>query len=183
LSFVAASRLRTAPDSSGRPLTCSFSFSFSLSGWAAMAAFVSVMTSSSCESIDHMVSIRSSPRAVAAGDGASWDEEGRPCSMVFANAVNEVGARGYLGGQRERVAEKRVWYAVTRESTALVSVGVECSCIKYLRLRETKVRVSDGVLAKGEVKWNGSQRTSLPLQTWPSWRGNLVSSPRRPLLV
>jgi hypothetical protein len=54
--------------------------------------------------------------------------------MLFTNAGNAVGGRGYLGDQRERVAEKRVWYAVTRASTALESAGVECSCIKYLRL-------------------------------------------------
>jgi hypothetical protein len=83
-----------------------------------------------------MESMRSSPRAVAAGDGASWDEEGKACSMDLTNAVNEDGVRGCLGGQRERVAERRVWYAVTRASTALGSVGVECNCNRYFRLRE-----------------------------------------------
>ena len=73
-----------------------------------MVAFESAMTSSSCESIDHMVSMRSSPRAVAAGDEASWDDEGRLRSMLFTNAVNAEGGRGFSGGHRERVAERRV---------------------------------------------------------------------------
>jgi len=59
--------------------------------------------------------------------------------MDFTNAENEDGGRGCF--QRERAAERRVWYAVTRASAALESVGVECSCIKYLRLRERRRRV------------------------------------------
>jgi hypothetical protein len=55
-----------------------------------------------------MVSMRSSPSAVAAGDGASWDEEGRAWSMDLTNAVKEVEERGCLSDQRERVAERRV---------------------------------------------------------------------------
>ena len=125
LSLVAASRLRMTLDSSDRPSTLTCSFSFSLSDWAAIVVFESAMTSSSCESIDHTVSMRSSPRAVAAGDGASWDEEGKLCSMLFTNAVNAVGVRGCLGGHRERVAERREWYVVTRASAALESAGVE----------------------------------------------------------
>jgi hypothetical protein len=62
--------------------------------------------------------------------------------MDFTNAENEEGARGCLGGQSERVAERRVWYAVTRASGALESVGVECNFIKYLRLGERGRRVS-----------------------------------------
>jgi hypothetical protein len=55
-----------------------------------------------------MVSTRSSPRAVAAGDGASWDDEGRLSSMLFTNAANATGVKECLGDQRERVAERRV---------------------------------------------------------------------------
>lgn len=96
--------------------------------------------SSSCESIDHMVSMRSSPKAVAAGDDATWDEEGRLRSIVFTNAVNAGGERVCSEGQSERVAERRVWYVVTRASAALESVGVECNCVKYLRLQRKDVR-------------------------------------------
>ncbi len=91
------------------------------------------MTSSSCESMDHMASIRSSPRALAAGDGASW-EEGSPSNIPFTKAAKAAGVRGCLGGQRESVEERRVWYVATSASTALESAGVECSCTRYLRL-------------------------------------------------
>jgi len=89
-----------------------------------------------------MVSMRSSPKAVVAGDDATWDEEGRLRSILFTNAVNADVERGCPEGQRERVAERRVWYVVTRASAALGSVGVECSCARYMRLRNVLERAN-----------------------------------------
>ena len=60
---------------------------------------------------------------------------------------------------------------MTRASAALESVGVECSCIKYLRLGKK------GMFGKRKSK--EGERTSLPLQTFPSWRGNLEFCARR----
>jgi hypothetical protein len=72
---------------------------------------------------------------MAAFEGRLDEVDGRLDKTDVTNSTKTAGGRGLIGVQVDKVAHRRVWYAVVKISRELGSVGFEWGSTRNLRLQ------------------------------------------------
>lgn len=104
------------------------------------ASLASLKNSSNSVSTDHIMSTKWSPK-IAAFEGRLDDVEGRLDKTEVTNSTKATGDRGLIGVQVDKVAHRRVWYAVVRISRQFGSVGLQWGSMRNLRLQRRWVPI------------------------------------------